>query len=347
MVPTGAPFYLDSLTISIIATAKSVSSVPLGVSTPLVLGVDFFPGYQFIQATAEQEQPVYGAICFTDTSLAGTITCSYTQLGNGYTATVGQLGLLNSGTIDPLTTSWEDAVGGLADYPITEVNYNETVPSYLSSITTAITQLSTSLQGLSSQPSVFNFNNHIGDTTGNPHGVTAMKLGVGSVPNWSVAMAADVISGINPRLFVTPSAVANSVNSVIPQATGLNYGKAMLNLGLTQADSVDNSKALTAGGLVSMLNNGQLVAFNNLQNNQRQAVQVTPNPIVYPALYNNVVCWNFYDILLAVQTQTGISPLTYNPRTGVIWFPHSVTAPVITLTYPSSLNTLSHVGQSL
>lgn len=347
IVPANAPFYLDTLTVSIVATAKTTSSIPLGVSTPLVLGIDYFPGFQFIQATAEQEQPVYGAICLVDAGLRGALSISYGALGNGYSVTNAQILQITTAAADPLSTTWEQAIPGILDYPSTTINYQQSQPVGLTAVVNAINAMVASLGGLVSRPSVFNFNNHINDTTGNPHGLTALQLGVGNVPNWSVASAADVIAGTNARLFVTPAAVAGSVSSVVPQASGLVFGKAMLNLGTLPGDNIDNTKALTAGGLVSMINAGSLVTFSNLQNNQRQAGQVTPFPIVYPAQYNSTTCWNFLDIVNAVQSLTNISPLTYNPATGIIWFPHNVTLPNLVLTYPSRLTTLSDVGQSL
>lgn len=348
-IPANAPYFLDGLTVSIVATATTTdTAIPLGISTNLVLGVDYFPGLLFNQATAEQEAPVYGAIVMADPGIRGNITVKYTPLTGGYSISGSQVtALYNDNTLDPLSARWEDVVAGLPDYPSTDVAYDQVNQVGITAVVSAIAALTGTVNAASAKPSIFDFTKHIGDVTGNPHGVTALYMGIGNVPNWSTAVAADIITGTNANMFVTPSAIANSVNTVVPLATGLSYGKAALNLGHNAGDSVDGYNALTASGLVYMLSTGSLVTFSNLQNNQRQAIQVTPFPIKYPLMYNSVECFNFDDLVKQVQIVTFISPLTYNPVTGTIWFPHNVTTPIITLSYPSNLTTNSSVDMPL
>lgn len=348
IIPTNAPYYLDSLTVSIVATATTTSVVPLGVSTNLVLGVDYFPGLLFNQATAEQEAPVYGAIVMADPGIRGTLSVSYNTPGGNYVISNTQIAALYaSATLDPLSELWENAVSGVIDYPATDVVYDEMHPVGLTSVVSAISTITGSVTASVAKPSIFNFANHIADTAGNPHGVTALYMGIGNVPNWATAVADDIIQGVNGNLFVTPKAVADSVNTVVPVATGLSYGKAALNLGHNPGDSVDGVNALTAAGLVYMLSTGSLVTLSNLQNNQRQAIQVGPFPIVYPVMYNDVECFNFYDIVQQVELVSHITPLTYNPVTGIIWFPHSAIAPDITLSYPSGMTVNSSVDMPI
>ena len=322
-----APFLLDSLTITGTISSKTFSGLPIGSSTPLVLGVDYFPALQFNQATFELGQPVYGAISFVDPLLEGSVTLNYSALGNGYTLTGPQLTAVNDLDIpSPQTTLWEDVIPSIVPFPIQNIAFNASVPKGISDLSAAVSALTTAITAVVAKPSIFNFNNHIADTN-NPHFETALELGVGNVPNWRVGIAADVIAGNVIDVFVTPEAVAESVNTVVPAATGTSVGKVALNLGAAAGDGTNNTDALTAGGLVYLISNSLIPELLLVMDDQRHAVTFTPNPISYPATWNGVTCNNFSDLVAAVSAYTGIVNLTYSAALATIYFPHSVTPP--------------------
>lgn len=329
---TNAPYLLSTLTVSITATAKSISGVSLGVSTPLVLGVDYYPAFLFNQATASLKVPVYAGISFTDPLLAGALEVSYQPIGYGYSITSTQINAVYANsTIDPVITLLEDAVPGLVEFPVIPTLYNAETQSKLSDVSLAVAAITTAIATLSPKTSIFNYANHINDTH-NPHFDTALEIGLGNVPNWTVGTSSDILAGTATQMFVTPASVANSTNLIVPAATSTVLGTAALNLGNAVGDATNNTDALTANGLVYMLVNNLLPVFSTLRNNQRNTVSFSPKPIVYPTKWNNVICNNFSDLVIAVQDFTHIYPLTHNAATASIVFPHSITPPSLVLT---------------
>lgn len=327
LIFANSPFLLDSLTVTATISSESTSSIPLGVATPLVLGVDYFPALQFNQATFELGQPVYGGISFTDPLLAGSVTVNYTPLGHGYSLTGPQLTAVNALNIDmPLVALWEEVIPGIANFPVQSLTFNPDVPVGVSNVVTSVNSLVTAIDAVTAKTSVFNFNNHIADTN-NPHFETAYALGLGNIPNWRVGIAADVIDGSVIDAFVTPEAVAESVNTVVPAAAETVVGKVALNLGTTAGDGTNSTDALTTNGLVYLISNSLIPELVAVMNDQRHAVVLSPNPIHYPAIWNGVTCHNFSDLVAAVSAYTGIVNLTSSDKLATIYFPHSVAPP--------------------
>lgn len=339
LVFDNAPYYLGSLSLSITATAKSTSLVTIGVLTPLVLGVDYFPAFLFNSATGELKQSIYGGVSFVDPLLAGAVQATYSPLGNGYTVTSGQVqAIYTNPTLYPLSTLWEVATTA-QPYAETTPLVNTQVQTKMTAVTAAVTTLAATLTNVPAKPSVFNYANHIADQN-NPHLDTALSAGLGNVPNWSTGTASDITAGTSGVKFVTPAAVAATVNTVVPNATNTAIGKAALNIGTSLNDNINNVDALTAGGLVYLLQNGLLSAFQNVQNNQRTAVGFTPAPLVYPTRWGGVVCNCYADLVAAVQSSTGISPLTYSATRNLVYFPHTATVPSLALS-PIGYHTVS------
>ena len=307
------PFYLSTLSVTFTPT--------VGTSIVLVLGVDYVPILLFNAATAELGVPIYGGIGLVNTALLGTISVQYAPLGLGYSINALQIAAIEANPeIELYTALWENTVPNYITFPKTPLAVNVETQYTISAVNTALTTLTTTIATLPAHNSVFNFNNHIA-AIDNPHLDTALEIGLGNIPNWPVGMVTDVVNAI-PNKFVTPAAIAGSVNTVAPKASVVLAGVVELNTGASGAsDGVDASKVLTSAGLETLLLNGEL-NVTNLTNNQLEIIQFSPFPIVYPLTFNAVVCNNFSDLVKQVQIATGLSPLMACAKTGSFYFPN-------------------------
>jgi hypothetical protein len=323
-----SPYLLKSIVLSIVATAKSFSPLSLGVSTPLVMGVDYFPAFLYNRATGELGEAVYAGVSMVDPALEGTITYSFTEVGNGeYTATTPQINSIYADNdIDPVVARWDDVVTGLPTFPHTTLLFDATARVGVEGVITKLNGMQTEAAAAGTGKSIFDFTSHIANHA-NPHNDSANSIQLGSVPNWIVGSAASIIAGGSQTEFATPLSVKDSVALVMPQATVVKKGVVALNQGNAIGDPTNATDGLTAAGLVYMLENDLLDSGATLVDNQRHKVVFNAFPIVYPATWNGVVCNTFEALVQAVQAYTGISELTANAAEGAIYFPRTATAP--------------------
>ena len=325
IIPTISPFYLDGISVSIVATSKSWCSVPYHTSTPLVMGIDWEPSLRFASATAELGAPVYFAINFMDTALAGTVTITGTTADGSYALTNNQITALANSGVDPLVTTYESFFNITAPYQSTDLAYRTTNAQYIPSLVSAINAIDTSFAS-GGPNSVFNFNKHASNNN-NPHAVVATDIGLGNVPNWVTGTSQDIVNA-NPSAFVTPAAFVSTISTIIPQATTNNDGSFILNTGTIAGDASNAVKALTAAGLVNLITSGTPNAINVFFNKPRQAVPFNPFPLTYPVTWRGTQYQRFTDLVAAVSAYTGINNLMYSDQMGIIWFPNSYTVPV-------------------
>lgn len=331
LIFTDGPFKLTSLVISIAASSKSFSALPLGVNTPLVMGRDYFPGLLFNSATAELGTPVYGAVSFVDPALAGTVTYSFSALDSAYQATGAQISqALSDNTFDPLISHWEDLAVTAAVFPQSTIFPNASVLSGIADVNAAIADMQSEAVASQSAKSIFDFDQHINDLN-NPHNTVASVLGLSHVPNWSAGSPASVIAGGSTSEFVTPQSVSSAVVDVVPTASKTKAGLLQLNTGTDPGDGGNQTDGLTAAGLLYLLSNGLLSTGATVIDCALQKVTFSPFPIVYPATWQGTVCNNFQELVQAVVASTGIINLTAHPVEGAIYFPHAVTVPDLTL----------------
>ncbi len=326
-----SPFKLSTLEVSIVATDKSFSHLLLGVSTVLTPGRDYFPVFLFNQATAELGVSVYGGIQFTDPALQGIISVTLTGLGPLFAASPSVInGIYNNDEIEPSVDYWEKVVSGLPPYPHSPLIYNAESPVKVADLSGVLLDLEYEQDESYFKETILRFGLHV-NSTENPHAITAHQIGLGKVPNWTTGDAASIIAGGSPTEFVTPLAIKDSVGTVMPAATQDIAGLIELNQGSSPDDSINSTDGLTSAGLIYLLENELIASGASLVNNQRQEVAFTPFPIIYPATWNGIECNNFEALVNAVQENTGISKLTAYAQEGIVYFPHSATAPDLTL----------------
>ena len=201
VVPRWAPFFAQNLVISFFN--------PDGSTRTLVEGVDYYLGYQFIQASKACAKPVYGSIQFLDTDLQGVLRLTYQTVGGNWTLSTQQVAeLLANRLYNPRITSWEQVVERPIDFPVIDhewdlvdmVGGKEVVES-LDNIRDAIS--SSTGGGLES---------HIANKS-NPHEVTAAQVGLGNVQNFPIATTAQAQAGTNTTTYMTPATTAAAIAS--------------------------------------------------------------------------------------------------------------------------------------
>lgn len=341
-----SPFVLDTLQVSIVATSKSTSDIPLGESRILVLGVDYMPGLLYVNATAAIKNGVYGAISFVDKELEGEISVTYSPLGAAHELSSNQLNGFLQSDKDPLAVTWDTAFGIIAKFPITNQVYNSDTPVGLSDAVSALLNTSALLQGNAAALSPFDFNKHINNYD-NPHGDTALSLGIGNVPNWGIADVPSVVGGVETQGFVSPWVAAESTRFLIGPATTTFSGTMLLNSGLSAGDDVSDTKALTAGGLLALIQSGTRNALNGIFNNRRTKATFRPFPIEFPTVWMGGVYDDFESLVVGVQDYVGVTPLIANKKTGSVYFPSGVNAPNLSLVKKTPFNVTSSVRMPL
>ena len=329
VVFNNAPFFIDSLTITYTASNSNTS-------VSLTLGVDYFPAFLFIEGTAKTGYGVYGGIDLIDSTLAGTITVSYANANVGYGLTSNQINSMYNSGLEPLKDDWLTAyelitTSNYVDIPEQVLYFNPNTPENIVDVNNNVNLLAETISSLNPSTSIINFDLHIANTN-NPHLDNAAELGLDKVPNWKVGTSDDIVNG-NKNLFVTPNALANAVSSVVPVATDLIKGKVLLNNGDTlPSDASNDSKVLTANGLLTILNSEDLNLFQSVNDNQRVVVQIAPFPLLYPVTYNNTIINTFSEFITQVQIVSGIYNLTASAKTGKIYFPHATIVPNLAYT---------------
>lgn len=329
-IPETAPFYLNSLNLSIVATAKGISGVPLGISTVLVEGVDYQPAFLFNQATGSLGEAVYGGILFTDPKLAGQLTYTLTPIG-GYTSTeLQRISIQSNALVSPLSNRWESVIPNLPTYSAPELTYASNPLVTVKEVASSIAEVAVALGAVSKNPTVFDFTRHVEDSD-NPHGDTSTTIGLGQVPNWDIASVSEIVAGNVVNRFVTPAGLYGALLGLIQTATPTLAGRVALNLGTTINDNYNSVDVLTASGLLSMLRNGLMDDVLSRIENPRPTGQFFPFPVIYPAVYNRKFCYSFKELVIEVQKLVGIAPLTYSAATGTVYFPNGVTIPSMSL----------------
>ena len=334
LIPRFAPFFFDTLTVSITATAQGLGAFALNTPVVLTPYVDYFPALEFITASTACARGIYGAIRFADHKLAAQVTLSYLTLGGEWVqSTAAQNAVIAAQAFNPLVTSYETAFNVTDPFPAVTLPTQEQPLIGISSVISVLGDISNLLAVPPPPYSPINFESHITNYH-NPHGDTAATFQLDQVPNWSVASTAEAQAGTLTNRFLTPAlaaAVLGSSSGTLP-ASGSAYGIAKLNLGGQAGDGSDASKALTTAGLLTLKTASGSNGIKTLFAYERQILTFSLNPIPYPVLYHGTRCANWRDLIAAVQAFIGFSPIQANFKTNEIYLPYDMAAPSMTIT---------------
>lgn len=334
IIPTFGPFFTESLVVRAVIQERSLNAYQLYTSVVLEKWRDYYPVLSYIEASGRTGKSVMAAIIIPDVALKADITLEYQSLGGAaqLPANVAQIDYTRVG-FDPMVQNYAEAFSIDVQYEhhraevrldnrVDGLDFIEALES-AASIFALPTQVHTPLGLLA----------HLTDYD-NPHFEDKASVQLASAPNWGVATPSDAVAGTRSDLYVTPQAAAAAVGSRdnVPEATPTTPGTAVLNLGLSSSDATDNVKVLTSGGLLNLKRSPTANAIRDLFNNNRQQVNFTPVPIVYPVTCLGQTCFNFTDLLSAVELHLGMKNIQGSASRKCIWIPNDVPAPVLTVT---------------
>jgi hypothetical protein len=169
----------------------------------LVHGVDYHLGWKFISATRATAKPVFGSICILDRTLAGTIAIERIRyLGGDWQIDEARaLEMLLSNLTNPRTTSWEQVQELPYGFPVIDHEWDLDDMVGATEVVESINNLAESIGGNSGGQTP---DTHINNLN-NPHQVTKEQVGLGNVPNFSVALLSDLDGAGAQDKFMTPS----------------------------------------------------------------------------------------------------------------------------------------------
>lgn len=197
VIPQFAPYFQTSLQVIHHPSGKILSE-----------GVDYNCTHRFHDASLACGKPVYGSITLLDKTLSGVLELKYQTIGGAWTisnATI--LAILSDTQLNPRITTWEQVVDIPFEFPVIDHQWDlvdlvgaSEVVSALEDIKAAI--LASGNGGLADHLADFN----------NPHRVTAVQVGLGSVQNFPIADVPTATAGADNATYMTPLRVAQAIN---------------------------------------------------------------------------------------------------------------------------------------
>lgn len=206
IVPRYAPFFRNSLTITLVETG-----------TALVEGVDWLPSHRFISASRGTLQPIYGSISFLNKTLSGVIKVSYQTLGGDWVLDETKiLEIANNTNINPKTTTWEQVLD-VPDVAFPPIDHMWAIDDMvgMSEVRQALDNIATAILNSGGEGGVAS--DHILDFN-NPHQTTKAHVGLGNVSNYPTATLNQALNPANDQSFLTP----NKLHAVLTEF-GITY----------------------------------------------------------------------------------------------------------------------------
>ena len=205
VVPDSGPFFEGTMRIKLTPVS--------GPSRNLEEGVDWVPAFQFADATAKCNLPVYGCIKFVNIVTTGTIQMVYQSLGGQYLLTQAQVASIQAMEArDPELTIWEKVLYDRAiprsDFPVVDFPWALVNVDAVRDVTARLEEVGIAVQlrpKLLSAP---------GPNVFIP---TASEIGLGNVPNYRAATNEESKAGTASNLLVTPAGLAASVNQKVTE----------------------------------------------------------------------------------------------------------------------------------
>lgn len=118
LVPLFSPFYSDGLSVSFKPEGESVF-------TPLVMGLDYFLVYQYLDASRSTGKAVYGGISLTNNTANGQVRFNqYQTIGGNWVINISKINEILANKIqNPRITSWEQIAQVPVKFPVITHEY--------------------------------------------------------------------------------------------------------------------------------------------------------------------------------------------------------------------------------
>lgn len=203
IIPKAAPFFVDSLIVVNPANGQ-----------PYVEGDDYQVGHLFIEAMNSTGRPIAGSIRFMKPSIVGQARLTYRTLGGPWGfSDQAILRELSNKHLNPLIRSWGDI--DVLPYSFPPLPHDQRIDSLVGSaeINATLENIAVILEATAEGTS----RSHI-DNRSNPHVVTALQVGLGNVPNFTMANDQQHLDAVRNDLFTNPRGVQLLVNkfAVVP-----------------------------------------------------------------------------------------------------------------------------------
>jgi hypothetical protein len=207
--PSYTPFYFHSVAVK--------HTGPDGVVSILQAGVDFLPGFQYLDATAKTNKLICGAISFVNPSLQGTFVFNYQCVGGSYNLTPSTLVVIRATEKrDPIFTTWEslcDTNGiALSEFPVVAYPWTGDDTGLMGTIKF----LEKSGLVVHLRPE---FLSTPSDTVFIP---TKAEVGLGLVENYPMATVAQAKEGVLNEAYMSPKLVKEAISAQVTKEINTN-----------------------------------------------------------------------------------------------------------------------------
>lgn len=202
IIPTYSPFYLDNFNLRY--------DNGLGNIISLVEDVDYSLCLPYVAATRSIGKLLYGGISINNNSINGTLLIDYQTLGGNWTGDPAYIiTRLSELLYNPKITIW-DVVTDIQDlFP--PINHDQSA-DYIYGYQDLITAINNLADIIANSPSQsLSFVQHLTDEV-NPHNVTKVQLGLGSIVNLPLASDAEVTARDPLDKYVTLKQLVNILN---------------------------------------------------------------------------------------------------------------------------------------
>lgn len=361
--PMLAPYYAQGFVLQYYAVGITL--------TTAVLGVDYYPIYEYQEMSQVSSYPIYGAIRVVNPDITGTVVLSYQTLGGNWTTNKQAMSdALVYAQVAPPGAPWTRVINSPTYYPVIDhpLNMQNDVVGY-SGLVAAISAISSSVSTLNLGNDVPAMLTHMTNTA-NPHNLTKAQIGLSNVMNYPLATDAQATALGLATAYLTPHTAYLASLAAMPVATSTVLGTSVINNGATSALGSNATEYLTAAGLRNLATAQGTIAtylgtefILNSSTSSSNAVaaaiapamhigQITPVPGTWPAWWRSKEYTDLLTLVTDISAYVGMSVLQYSP-TGMIWFPPELTIPNLTLVYTApALGTLpmsvsSNVSQPL
>lgn len=320
IVPILGPFYAKNLLVQYKNTA--------GQYVTAELNVDYVPVCEFYQLSDIAAYPLYGAIGMLNVALEGTIYITYQSLGGDFVIDKNMLyEKLAARIANPRQVEWS-AVTGLPNYYPVNTHEHELSSDIIgmSAATTAVEAITTAESSGHEETDLTLIKAHIAQT-GNVHNTVPADIGLEYVNNYPIATVAQAVDSTNDSTYLTPMTASAAGKEGLDTATSTSYGITQLNLGTATGDDANSEDALTAAGIMALMNSADSNLFKTNFSGGQVIAKVSPYPMTFPLYWKGLLCRTLAEFISRVETYADIYPLQFNSASGEFYFPQGSTPP--------------------
>ena len=312
-----------------------------GVWLEAVPHTDYQPFCEFSELSQAAAYPLYGAITINNTSFEGSVRLTYQTLGGNFVldrkATLERLARV---VWNQREINWSQVISLPNTFSVdTHEHDSENDIIGLLGFKNAITAALTGFVDNSLPADVRAMAAHILDQD-NPHVLTAGDVNLQNVPNLPPANDTEARASNNSVRLMTPRGAAQSAQLHIQVATDSVTGKVILNQGSELSDATDSTKALTAAGLVNLMNNGSGNPLQLAFSAGDAVASFSPWPISFPRFWRGISYPSMDALMFAIRTHLDCETLVLDNVQGQLYVPRGVPAPSLVTTATQGTVTL-------